>query len=448
MFRYLAWSPLAVIALAVAALGVTQNARYGAWLDAASAAQTLTIFGIAIGGFGVTFAVLNAFKVLSLPAIIEAWGRGHRGIAATCAVGFCGLALLSIWNGTALQTIARDDKSTRQAIERQRLAGLKSELTEVEVQSKSLGETRLAGEIAAALSAMRVDRRWSSSNECRDATATASRTFCAAYSREFGELTRANAIEQLRLKGERLRTEIAQRTTAGAVQQSDPELQKLADATGLDAANVGWWRALVYALIFELVEAFALALAWVVRPRQLKLGAEHSELPSDRVVEPPRAEAATCPKEILPGSVAAPPVATSPPALKPAPKTKNSGGINRSHPTDYPALRPALTLVSSFVTPALATPAGQVSEIRPEQAVAAFVDTLSRSASARTTAGELLAAYEGTRDTMNWPHLTSTAFGRHLKTAIERAGGHKIKSNGQQVYVGFSKPSKASGSAA
>lgn len=290
--RYVTWSLLAVIAAAVAALGVVQNARYGAWLDAASGSQAATIFGVALGGFGVTFAVLNAFKVLSMPAIIEAWGRGNRGIAAICAVGFAGLAVLSIWNVTALQAIARDEKGARQQIERERLAVLKSELAEVELRAKALGEARLTGEIEAALAAKRVDRRWASSQECRDATATASRTFCAEYSGEFGELTRANAIEQLRLKVDRLRGEIAQRTTVGALQQSDPELRMLAEATGLDPVALGWWRALVFAVIFELIEAFAWTLAWVVRPRNTERAIEGQDLPpTGEIVVPPAAAA-------------------------------------------------------------------------------------------------------------------------------------------------------------
>lgn len=108
-----------------------------------------------------------------------------------------------------------------------------------------------------------------------------------------------------------------------------------------------------------------------------------------------------------------------------------------------PAPRPALTLVSSVVAPAPAAPTGQLGVVAPEHALAAFVATLSRSASARTTAGELFAAYEAARVVEGWPPLTSTAFGRYIKTAIVRTGGRKIKSNGQQVYVGFALPAHA-----
>lgn len=439
LLRYGLWSPLAVIALAVAALGVTQNARYGAWLDAASGSQTATIFGIALGGFGITFAVLNSFKVISLPAIIEAWRQGSRGIATICAVGFIGLAALSIWNVTALQTIARDDKGARQEIERQRLADLKAELAEVEARASALGEARLTGEIEAALAAMRVDRRWSSSNECRDATAQGSRTFCADYHREFAELTRANHVEQSRTKIERLRNEIAQRTTVGAVQLADPELKRLADATGFDAATVGWWRALVFAMIFELVEAFALALAWVVRPRNTATPSKGRSLPPPG--EPlPRldfvAAETTCPEgnsRALPKPV--PPL--DEPALEPAPTAAKSGAKSGASVATKPALRLALRLVTSAAARDARTAPGQDSTIEPGQAVAAFVATLSRSASARVTGGELLSAYECARQTRGWPELTATAFGRQLKRAITKAGGRKVKSNGQQVYVGF-----------
>ena len=125
--RYLSWTSLPLVALAVAALGVVQNARYGGWLDAASGSQTVSVFGTAIGGLGVTFAILNLFKVMLPPAIIETWQRGHRGIATVVSIGFVGLAGLSIWNITALQTIARDDKETGQQVERQKLATLRDD---------------------------------------------------------------------------------------------------------------------------------------------------------------------------------------------------------------------------------------------------------------------------------------------------------------------------------
>jgi hypothetical protein len=39
-----------------------------------------------------------------------------------------------------------------------------------------------------------------------------------------------------------------------------------------------------------------------------------------------------------------------------------------------------------------------------------------------------------------WPAMTQTAFGRQIRIAIEGRGGRKIKSRGQQVYLGFVVP--------
>ncbi len=451
-----------------------QNARYGEWLDAASGSHTTTELEITVGGLEITFAILNLFKVMAPPAIIETWRRGHKGIATVVTIGFLGLAALSIWNITALQTIVRNDRDAAQQVEKQRLAALRDELMRTEELAAALGETRLPGVIEREMEAMRYDVRWSSAEECRDATAKASRTFCADYARLFGELSQANAVEQARLRAERLRGEIAQRITAGAVRIADPELTRIAQLTGRDADTIGWWRAVVFAVIFEMVEAFGLTLAWLVRPAaQLtkgdgapitggalagisvpppgKLPDAPSMLPSSLEIavaeggDEPEAnelpEAAETVAEILPSKPAPEDVklgsqagyhAHRNPALQPAP-----GRLQQPAPTA--TSRPALRLIA----PGPTTDVGKVEAVpgaSAQGAIEDFVALLEPQRDGGATGGELFRAYKSMRVAHGWPEMTQTAFGRSIRVAVENRGGRKLKSRGQQVYVGVAVP--------
>jgi hypothetical protein len=72
-------------------------------------------------------------------------------------------------------------------------------------------------------------------------------------------------------------------------------------------------------------------------------------------------------------------------------------------------------------------------------AVAAFVAILPKDAAGRVAGSELYAAYDRCRSEHGWLHLAPNTFGRLLKSAIEAAGGRKLKSSGQ-IYTGVCIP--------
>lgn len=329
----------------------------------------------------------------------------------------------------------------------------------------ALGETRLPGVIEREMEAMRYDVRWSSAEECRDVTAKASRTFCADYARLFGELSQANAVEQARLRAERLRGEIAQRTTAGAVRIADPELMRIAQLMGRDADTIGRWRAVVFAVIFEMVEAFGLTLAWLVRPAaQLVKGdgapITGGALAGIRVPPPGKLPDAPC---MLPSSLelavaeggdefeanelpeAAEAVVDILPS-KPAPEDAKLGSQAGYHAHERlqqlaptATLRPALRLIA----PGPTTDVGKVEAVpgaSAQDAIEDFVALLEPQRRGGATSGELFRAYNSMRIAHGWPEMTQTAFGRSIRVAVENRGGRKLKSRGQQVYVGVAVP--------
>jgi hypothetical protein len=73
-------------------------------------------------------------------------------------------------------------------------------------------------------------------------------------------------------------------------------------------------------------------------------------------------------------------------------------------------------------------------------AIEDFVALLETQGGGRATSGELFGAYELMRCAHGWPKMTQTAFGRSIRVAIEKRGGRKLKSRGQQVYIGVTAP--------
>jgi hypothetical protein len=73
-------------------------------------------------------------------------------------------------------------------------------------------------------------------------------------------------------------------------------------------------------------------------------------------------------------------------------------------------------------------------------AIEDFVALLQPQRGGRATSGELFRAYSSMRVAHGWPEMTQTAFGRSIRVAVENRGGRKLKSRGQQFYVGVAVP--------
>ena len=72
-------------------------------------------------------------------------------------------------------------------------------------------------------------------------------------------------------------------------------------------------------------------------------------------------------------------------------------------------------------------------------AVAEFVGMLDKGKSARASGSTLYDAYARQRLVHGWPSLQPNVFGMHLKAAVIKIGGRKLKSGGQ-VYEGVALP--------
>ncbi|HRE22471.1 MAG TPA: hypothetical protein PKW21_15760, partial [Rhabdaerophilum sp.] len=107
-----------------------------------------------------------------------------------------------------------------------------------EAKLAALPKHRPAPLVEQAINAIKQDRRWTTSKECTEATAQASREFCEGYFTARGEL--AAAIEDQRLSAtiERLKAESERLKGQGAGQDKDPQVSIVSRLFKLDEGFV------------------------------------------------------------------------------------------------------------------------------------------------------------------------------------------------------------------
>ena len=122
-------------------------------------------------------------------------------------------------------------------------------------------EPRSPEVIESALSALRQDARWATSAQCTDATARASRAFCARYHETNGALEAALQRTKQDQQLADVRREIAHLRTEGAGLTSEPQVQVLAQMLGASAPRVRTALIVLAALFIEIGSGLGLYLA-------------------------------------------------------------------------------------------------------------------------------------------------------------------------------------------
>ena len=233
------------------------------WIAWAWTARRMMFVGVG----SIVFVFFSAFSLLSALGF-AADNRGHlaetrEGLTAT------------------FETVTRD-------------------LSEAEARRSGLPKHRPASVVEEALSAIKQDKRFTSSKQCEDATAQASRAFCEGYFSTRAEL--AAAIEDQRLAGtvERLKSESEKLKEQGAGQDKDPQVSIVSRLFKLDEGMVRNGLVIFAALLVEVGSGLGLFLA-----------TSHSEMFKRR---PEReAQPATAPRdETVPQSSPVMPAASAP----------------------------------------------------------------------------------------------------------------------------------------
>ena len=152
--------------------------------------------------------------------------------------------------------------------------------------NEAASERRPPAEIEAAIAVLRQDARWTTSERCTDATARASRLFCARYHETNGALEAASARVEHEEKLTNVRREITRLRAAGAGLISEPQVQSLSQMLGGNASRVRTALIVLAALFIEIGSGLGLYLA--LHHSAPRAVAARAAIPCDRL------EAVTC----------------------------------------------------------------------------------------------------------------------------------------------------------
>lgn len=235
-------------------MGVSGYLNYGFMAAFGHTPHAAIILGAAAVAGDILKACLPFFLVL-------AW-RARRllflvlGVPAWLLLSAVSL-LAAFGYGAEIRDQRAHGRETQSAILRQAIAE-EARLMRLDAASS---ERRAPAEIEAAIAMLRQDARWASSAQCTDATARASRTFCARYHETNGALEAARQRTKHDQQLADVRREIARLRTEGAGLMSEPQVQVLAQMLGASAPRVRTALIVLAALFIEIGSGLGLYLA-------------------------------------------------------------------------------------------------------------------------------------------------------------------------------------------
>jgi hypothetical protein len=180
------------------------------------------------------------------------------GTALIATLGFVICLAVTLAGGIGTIAAGSDKSLASRANASATYADRRKELESMRDKRSRLPASRPAGTIESDMTATRMDRRWSSSSSCTDATATASRTFCADYARLQRELATAQEAAALDDKIRKLTLKLA---VAPAVRAVNPQAVVIARVLHIAPEDAEAWYALLFALAVEAAAMSVLLIA-------------------------------------------------------------------------------------------------------------------------------------------------------------------------------------------
>lgn len=144
------------------------------------------------------------------------------------------------------------------------------------LQLDGIPQHRPAETVDRLLAAERANRRWTSTSECTDATAAASRQFCDAYRTLEGEKATAESAAKINAEIAQLDRDIAAAPPA-AEQSADPFVTEVAGVTGWSERTVRVLLAMATPFILEVIGASSWKVAFLLFGWTIQRSAEAPE---------------------------------------------------------------------------------------------------------------------------------------------------------------------------
>jgi hypothetical protein len=240
-------------ALALALSGLSVGCCYLFGTHLASGVEG-TIYGV-LGG------VADALKAVLPLGIAAALASRQRGRAVIGLILFTVFSIYSFASELGLYALSRDAQASTATAGKEQFRQWKDEQGRIRERLKALGENRPSRAVNAEISGQLQNRLWGASGECKDASTTASRTFCAGIERLKAEFALAEESEVLRRRDSELGAKLAGLNLAEALKSADPQSEALARMTGFAPSSIKDALAILVALLIELGSGLGLYAA-------------------------------------------------------------------------------------------------------------------------------------------------------------------------------------------
>lgn len=180
---------------------------------------------------------------------------------------FAGFSAFSLISGLGFAAEIRSGLVVTRAAVSEKYLDKVRELEAIDDQLGRMGTLRLGAEVERDLAVAEQDRRWASTAQCKNATAPASRTFCADYARLIGESQLITDAAALHSSRKELAEAIADLRREGAGGADDPQAAVIARLLAQDESGVRTALIVAVALLVEVGSGLGLWLAVGHSPR-------------------------------------------------------------------------------------------------------------------------------------------------------------------------------------
>lgn len=202
--------------------------------------------------YGAASAAADCFKAL-LPFFIFAALRNRSysqalGGALLFAVCFS----YSLTSSLGFAALNRADITGSRVLKAETHQDLRAELEGSREALKTLPQHRPAGTVSDEIAAFKQNARWTSSEECSNATSSKSMTYCEGFFKLKAELAAAEQADKLDAKIAQLRVKLGELDPEAVVKASDPQSQVLAGLTGRTTEEIQTALTVLIALLVEL----------------------------------------------------------------------------------------------------------------------------------------------------------------------------------------------------
>lgn len=227
------------VAVALCAISATLNWRFGVSLGRTEADGQI---------YGAAAVCADVLKALSPFLIIAAWrARLWSHMLAGIAVWLVTTAF-ALTGALGHVSLNRGEVAAHREVASTNYMDLRDEQKRLKQALAWIPQHRAAASIEADMRGQQMHRLWTVTRSCTDATAPASREFCASYQKLVAELGSAKEAAALQA---RLDTASGKLAALGGATEADPQAKALSHLSGVDVAMV---QTLLMLLIVALLE--------------------------------------------------------------------------------------------------------------------------------------------------------------------------------------------------